>query len=94
VGDTIYFDLANQGGEVVEVSAAGWKVTASSPVAFIRHGNMSALPVPIQGGDLSELRHFINVTKSAASDGSDGSDGRMPLVTFSYFTKERRKRRG
>jgi hypothetical protein len=61
VGDTIYLDLANQGGEVVEVSAAGWKVTTSSPVAFIRHGNMSALPVPIQGGDLSELRDFINV---------------------------------
>jgi hypothetical protein len=62
VSDTIYLDLANDQGEVVVVTRDGWKVTTECPVPFIRPANLAALPRPERGGDLADLRRFINVT--------------------------------
>lgn len=60
----IYLDLCNEKWQVVEVSENGWKVIESveSPVRFRRTKSMLALPNPVAGRDLEDLRSFVNVT--------------------------------
>ena len=57
----IYLDLTNIGWEVVEITASGWRVLTDPPVKFRRARGMLALPNPVHGGDIRDLRHFINV---------------------------------
>ena len=58
-----YLDLCNPGWQVVEIGREGWRVIEScdSPVRFRRAHGMQALPVPINGGEVNELRRFLNV---------------------------------
>jgi hypothetical protein len=58
---TIYIDLANEAWESVVVTPEGWFLAADSPVRFRRAQGMRPLPTPQRGGDLDELRQFINV---------------------------------
>ena len=60
-GDKIFLDLANPAWEAVEISADGWKVVNNPPVKFWRPQGMYALPYPAAGGNLSELREFVNL---------------------------------
>jgi hypothetical protein len=59
----IYLDLANDGWQVVRVTPKGWAVmeAADLPVRFRRARGMSPLPVPVEGGSLSELAELLNV---------------------------------
>ena len=57
----IYLNLRNAGGEVVEINRDGWRIIGASPVPFRHPKNMSALPTPIPGSSIDELRKFINV---------------------------------
>ena len=57
----IYVDLCNDRWQVVEVSPDGWSVLNDSPVYFTRRNGMLPLPVPVEGGTISELREFANV---------------------------------
>ena len=59
--DRIYLDLANDRWEVVEITAAGWRVLEDPPVKFRRTSSMRPLPQPVRGGSLEELRPFVNV---------------------------------
>lgn len=61
---SIYVDLANEGWQVAEITAAGWRVVAGegAPVRFRRPRGMLALPAPGDGGD-GLLRRFINVSE-------------------------------
>ena len=63
-GNHIYIDLANDKGEVAEVSASGWQVITDPPVKFYRTQEQAPLPVPQQGGSIYELEQFINVDKT------------------------------
>jgi ribosomal protein S16 len=63
----IYIDLCNEKWEVVEITSTGWRVVADPPVRFRRARGMLALPYPVAGGSISELRPFVNV----AADGAD-----------------------
>jgi uracil-DNA glycosylase family 4 len=66
---TSYLDLANSHqGEAVEITATGWQVVTNPPVRFRRTRGMLALPTPVHGGSIDELRLFANV-----SDDSDWS---------------------
>lgn len=58
----IYIDLANDHWEVVEVTTAGWRIIPGheAPVKFQRPRGMLALPTPVRGGDIGELRQFVN----------------------------------
>ena len=58
----IYLDLANEQWTVVEVTATGWKVIADPPVKFRRARGMLPLPTPLKGGDIGDLRRFVNTT--------------------------------
>ncbi len=59
--DRTYLFLGDQAGQVVEIDAEGWRLCDRPPVRFVRPSSMRALPVPERGGDLDDLRRFINV---------------------------------
>jgi hypothetical protein len=60
--DAIYVDLADEDWRVVEVTAAGWRVLRESPVHFRRVPRVTAaLPEPVPGGAITDLRRFLNV---------------------------------
>lgn len=46
----VYLDLANDQGEVVEISRDGWQILAKSPVPFLKTDSMKPLPHPKRGG--------------------------------------------
>ena len=60
-GDGYCIFLANEKMQVVEVLPTGWRVFDKPPVKFWKSASMQALPVPIKGGNVSELWQFINV---------------------------------
>lgn len=62
----IYIDLADAEWRAIEVSETGWRIVSEPPVRFWRSASMRPLPVPVTGGDLSELRSFINVSDDDA----------------------------
>lgn len=57
----LVIDLCNPTWEVVIVDAAGWHVETCSPIKFRRTRGMLPLPTPVEGGELSTLRDFVNV---------------------------------
>lgn len=57
----IYLDLCNENWQVVKITEKGWEVVDHSPVIFKRSKSMSALPMPIRGGSIEQLRPFVNV---------------------------------
>lgn len=61
----VYLDLVNAAWDIVEVTAAGWRLERDPPVKFRRSRGMQALPHPVHGGSLSELRPFVNVRDDA-----------------------------
>lgn len=61
LGDAIYIDLADDTWRAVEVTASGWRVIENPPVRFRRSRSMAALPVPVSGGSLTELRQYVNL---------------------------------
>ena len=66
-GDNLYVDLCDTGWNVVEVTAVGWRIIPSveCPVRFVRRKGMLALPAPVPGGSVDELRPLLNVPDSA-----------------------------
>ncbi len=65
----IYLDLCNEKWQAVKVTPSGWEIVNDPPVKFRRAKGMLPLPRPERGGDIEELRQFVNVT-----------DGDWPLV--------------
>lgn len=59
-GERIYLDLCNPNWEVVEITAAGYRVLKESPVKFVRTKDMQALPSPSSTGDINKLKDFVN----------------------------------
>jgi hypothetical protein len=59
--DRVYLDLGDPQHRVAEVTAAGWTVITSAPVRFRRTRGMLALPAPVRGGSVTDLRRFVNV---------------------------------
>jgi hypothetical protein len=55
----IFIHLANREGEVIKISKNPWEVTTNAPVAFFRPRGTQALPRPVRGGTLLELRSFF-----------------------------------
>jgi hypothetical protein len=58
----IYVDLGNDKWNAVEVDTEGWRIINRPPVRFRRAKAMLALPEPVRGGSLRELRSFVNVS--------------------------------
>jgi hypothetical protein len=56
-----YLDLADPAWNAVEISSAGWRVVANPPVKFLRSRGMRPLPNPVVGGNVNQLRSFLNI---------------------------------
>lgn len=61
-GSSIYLDLVNDNWQVVRITGESWEVidAAGCPVRFVRRRGMGALPMPVRGGHINELRPFVN----------------------------------
>jgi len=60
-GGNIYLDLGNPQWQAAEITTTGWRVVDRPPVRFRHPAGMKALPQPVAGGRLEDLRRFINV---------------------------------
>lgn len=56
----IYIDLGNKNWEAIEITKNGWKVIQNVPVRFRRARGMLPLPYPEEGGNINELKQFLN----------------------------------
>jgi hypothetical protein len=56
-----YLDLGSPDWSAVEIDAQGWRIIAEPPIRFARPESLLALPKPIEGGSLDELKNLINV---------------------------------
>ncbi len=72
----IYLDLGSPNWSAVEIDAQGWRIIAEPPIRFTRPESLLALPTPIEGGSLDELKELINV---------DG-DSWVLIITFLLFS--------
>jgi hypothetical protein len=68
LGEYVYLDLADEPWRAVEITRAGWKVIDAPPVRFVRPEGMLALPEPVQGGSVDDLRVFLNVADESEDD--------------------------
>ena len=57
----LYIDLANASWEAIKITTQGWEMVADPPVCFRRSRSMLPLPYPERGGNINELRPFVNV---------------------------------
>lgn len=57
----LYLDLCNDAGEVAVITPDGWHLTQEPGVKFRRTQTMKPLPRPVKGGNIDELRQFLNV---------------------------------
>jgi hypothetical protein len=57
----LYLDLSDAGWRAVEIGGDGWRVITDPPVAFRRPCAQMALPEPIPGGDVEDLRALVRV---------------------------------
>jgi hypothetical protein len=60
-GAAIYLDLGDSDWNAVKITAGGWEVISNPRAMFIRPRGMLALPMPVEGGSIDELREFINI---------------------------------
>ena len=59
-GDT-FLDLCNDQWQVVRITPNGWDVMDGVPIYFRRSPGARPLPVPMYGGNIDQLRDFINI---------------------------------
>jgi hypothetical protein len=57
----LVLDLGTPDWSVIEITADGWMERATSPARLIRPSGMAALPMPVRGGSITELRPFLNI---------------------------------
>jgi len=66
----VYLDLGGADWQAVEVTPTGWRVVSDPPVRFVRGRASLALPRPVPGGSLEELRLFVNLPGEGRDDGT------------------------
>lgn len=62
-GNCHYLDMANDKGEMIEITAQGWRVTTEPHVWFVRSKDMAPFPTPKSGGSIELLRKYVNFGK-------------------------------
>lgn len=63
-GNGYIIDLGNEQRHVVEVTPTGWRVLEESPVKFLLHTSMGALPIPTREGNLEHLWRYCNIPET------------------------------
>lgn len=64
-GDTVNLGLNDEKQQVVEITADDWNVIRESPVPFIYPPSALAIPTPIKGGSLNDLKRLLNVDEKS-----------------------------
>ncbi|MBM4289755.1 MAG: hypothetical protein FJ135_16720 [Deltaproteobacteria bacterium] len=64
-GNTVYLDLGNPLWEAVAITPSEWQIVSAPPVKFRRSKGMAGLYRPERGGNIRELRPFLNVGSDA-----------------------------
>jgi hypothetical protein len=59
----LYLDLGTEDWKAVEIDSSGWRLVSEPPVRFWRPESLLPLPVPVEGGDLDELKELLNVDR-------------------------------
>jgi len=59
----LYLDLCDRAWRAVEIDADGWRIVERPAPRFHRTRGSQSLPVPERGGNLDELRRFLNVDR-------------------------------
>ncbi len=62
----VFYHLADERDTVIEIDAAGWRACDNPPVRFRRPPSMLPIPAPVPGGNLDELRRFLNCPDDSA----------------------------
>jgi hypothetical protein len=62
----IFLDLGNEAWEAVRITAASWEIITDPAVKFRRPRGMRALPSPVRGGSLLDLRRFLKALDDEA----------------------------
>ena len=57
----IYLDLCDRDWRVVEIDCEGWRIVRDPPVRFRRTAGMHAVPAPVEGGTVHELRNHFHL---------------------------------
>lgn len=57
--DKVYIDLGTERWDAIEVDEDGWRIVGTPPIAFRRSKGMVALPTPITGGSIQDLRKYL-----------------------------------
>src|SRR5271169_4266732 len=57
----LYLDLCDRAWRAVEIDREGWRIVDRPPPRFHRTRGSQPLPAPEHGGELDELRRFLNV---------------------------------
>src|SRR5262245_33509388 len=57
----IYYDLCNDGWEIIEIAPTGWKIVTNAPVRYRRTSTSRPQVTPVRGGKLDDLRSFLNL---------------------------------
>lgn len=60
-----YLDLGDRSWRAIEIDRGTWGVVDRPPVRFRRSPSLFALPEPVRGGSINELRPFVNVADDA-----------------------------
>jgi hypothetical protein len=55
-----YVDICDDRWRVIEIDSNGWRILNESPVKFRRPKGMLSLAEPVAGGNISDLRKFVN----------------------------------
>jgi hypothetical protein len=57
----LYLDLCDAAWRAVEIDPEGWRIVDRAPARFRRSRGSRPLPEPERGGNLEELKGFLNV---------------------------------
>lgn len=60
--DALWIDLHDPEWRAVRVTAEGWVVVNDPPIMFRHVDGMEALPIPMKGGSVEDLRPFLNLS--------------------------------
>ena len=61
----IYVDLGDDSWQVVEIDSAGCRLIADSPVCFRRPRGLEAMPLPVFGSSILDLKDLLNIDDTA-----------------------------
>jgi hypothetical protein len=61
--DRVYVDRGSPDWATIVVDGMGWTIQSDIPIRFYRAAGSKALPVPIHGGSINELRKFLNLER-------------------------------